>query len=197
MDGGLRLYSNDGKRLYLNGPERAAFLAAARRAPDETRLFCWIMAYTGCRISEALSLSAGSFQVDAEVVAFRSLKKRNKIVFREIPLPSDLVADLRDVFRPMFATACDAPLWHLSRVTAWRRVKHIMYLAGIDGPQDKPERPSPRLWNSCRRAGCAGDYVATLARACGSENNGDLCACCRSGRTADSGADVVMPRLLG
>lgn len=139
MDGGLRLYSNDGKRLYLNGPERAAFLAAARRAPDETRLFCWIMAYTGCRISEALSLSAGSFQVDAEVVAFRSLKKRNKIVFREIPLPSDLVADLRDVFRPMFATACDAPLWHLSRVTAWRRVKHIMDLAGIDGPQANPK----------------------------------------------------------
>jgi len=53
----MRLYDTDGRRLYLNAEERAAFLAAAATAPPKTRLFAETLHCTGCRLSEALELS--------------------------------------------------------------------------------------------------------------------------------------------
>lgn len=134
MDGGLQLYAPDGRRLYLNGSERHAFLEAAQRSPDQTRLLCEVMAYSGCRISEALSLSAQSFQAQTGVVSIQSLKKRNKIVFREIPLPPALVAHIGETF-----AESSSPFWPISRQTAWRHLKHVMMIAGINGPQANPK----------------------------------------------------------
>ncbi|WP_422383295.1 tyrosine-type recombinase/integrase [Roseibium album] len=134
MDGGLQLYAPDGRRLYLNGSERNSFLETARRSPERTRLLCEVMAYSGCRISEALSLSVQSFQVQTGVVSVRSLKKRGKIVFREIPLPPSVVEELHDFFENHTAR-----LWPMSRQTAWRHLKHVMGVAGIDGPQANPK----------------------------------------------------------
>ncbi|MBG6148067.1 integrase [Labrenzia sp. EL_142] len=139
MDGGLQLYAPDGRRLYLNGSERLSFLEAAERSPDRIGLLCRVIAYSGCRLSEALSLTAQSFQVQTGVVSIRSLKKRDKIVFREIPLPQSLVEDLGKVFAAEFAGDQAAPLWSVSRSTAWRHLKHVMSVAGITGPQANPK----------------------------------------------------------
>ena len=52
------LYDRRGHRKYLNSEERAAFLKASEKASREVRTLCYLLAYAGCRISEALALTA-------------------------------------------------------------------------------------------------------------------------------------------
>jgi len=54
----LGLYDARGQRKYLTTAERAAFLTAAEEAPREVRTLCGLLAHTGCRLSEALWLTA-------------------------------------------------------------------------------------------------------------------------------------------
>ena len=58
----MRLFDAAGRRLYFSEDERRAFVAAAAKAPREVRTFCGTLHATGCRISEALALTAG--QID-------------------------------------------------------------------------------------------------------------------------------------
>ena len=73
---GMQLYGQDGERKYLTPGERDDFLTATEAAPREVRTFCACLAYTGCRISEALSLTADRIDLKAGVIVFESLKKR-------------------------------------------------------------------------------------------------------------------------
>ena len=53
------LHDQRGHRKYLTPAERDVFLKAADDAEvREVRTFCATLAYTGCRISEALALIA-------------------------------------------------------------------------------------------------------------------------------------------
>lgn len=83
----MRLFDHDGKRLYLNADERAAFLKAATTFDPEPRTFTEMLAYTGCRISEALEVTPARLDIDDNKAIIRSLKKRRGDVFRLIPLP--------------------------------------------------------------------------------------------------------------
>lgn len=129
------LYAADGRRKYLNLDERRAFLKAAAQQDHATRTLCLTLAYTGCRISEVLSLSLSSVQPVANLIAIRSLKKRGKVVVREIPVPSQLVSAL---LRGRKHDCPDRPLWSFGRTLAWRRVKDVMAKAGISGLQASP-----------------------------------------------------------
>jgi integrase/recombinase XerD len=82
---GLRLYDAQGRRKYLTREERQAFLVAAEKAPRHVRTLCLTLAYTGCRISEALALTAEHIDLKAGVVVLESLKKRRKGVYRAVP----------------------------------------------------------------------------------------------------------------
>jgi hypothetical protein len=53
----MRLHGPAGNRLYLNGEERASFLAVARRQPARDRTLCEGLHWTGCRPSEALEIT--------------------------------------------------------------------------------------------------------------------------------------------
>lgn len=125
------LYTSAGQRKYLTPAERVRFIAAAKACKRaELRALCLMLAYTGCRISEALALTRASIEPEAGFIAFRSLKKRSRaVVVREVPVPADLLNAL-----------CDAPfttwhpaerLWMLSRSRAWQLVKAVMAEAGI------------------------------------------------------------------
>jgi integrase len=128
------LYTAIGERKYLTPAERARFIAAARACPRETlRSFCLTLAYTGCRISEALSLTARSIEPEGGFIAVRSLKKRGgAIVVRQVPVPADLVNLLTQVHDLSPETGA-APLWPWCRSRAWQLVKSIMADAQI-GP---------------------------------------------------------------
>jgi integrase/recombinase XerD len=81
------LFNTAGKRLYLTDSERKKFLAAADDEDRLVRSFCYVLAHTGCRISEALQLHAELVDFAAQAITFESLKKRKRGVYRAVPVP--------------------------------------------------------------------------------------------------------------
>ncbi|HEY1747661.1 MAG TPA: tyrosine-type recombinase/integrase [Xanthobacteraceae bacterium] len=129
----IALFDADGRRKYLCGRELPRFLEAAANADAPTRALCQLLAFTGCRLSEALALTPAQLDVETARVIFRTLKRR-KQMFRAVPVPLALMKALLSL-----GTARDARLWPWSRQTAWRRVKAVMDAAGISGPQAMPK----------------------------------------------------------
>lgn len=140
----MRLYDHRGQRKYLTPAERQAFLLAAEAASGEVWTFCSALAYTGCRISEALALTADRVDIDDGVLVIESLKKRRKGVFRAVPVPPGFL-DTLDLVHAVRAArkrpdrGSQAHLWDWSRATAWRRVCEVMETAGIAGLHATPK----------------------------------------------------------
>jgi len=137
------IYDRTGNRKYLTISERSAFLRAAAEMPAETRSFCMLLAYSGARISEVLSLTSSRVDLAAGLVVFESLKKRRAGMYRGVPLPRDLLAALDQIHN--ISGSRGAPelssglLWPWSRTTAWTRVKDAMARAAVIGPQATPK----------------------------------------------------------
>lgn len=137
------LYDLQGNRKYLTKSERGAFLAAGRLLAPDVRTFCRVLAYTGARISEVLSLTPTRFDFAAKMVIVESLKKRRRGLFRAVPLPAalllelDRVHDLRAAQRD--SARANQKIWPWCRTTAWSRVKDCMSIAVIAGPQATPK----------------------------------------------------------
>lgn len=132
------LFDHSGRRKYLTADERDAFLKAAAQAPQEIRTLCHVLAYTGCRISEALALTVERIDFAGQMIVFESLKKRRRGVFRAVPVPPQLLKELDAVHR-LHSRQGKNTIWALSRLTAWRHIKVIMAAAGIEqGPQASP-----------------------------------------------------------
>ena len=130
------LFDAQGKRLYLTVEERTRFLAAAAKTPREVRTFCMTLAYTGCRPSEALALLPSSIDLTDQAITFETLKKRRSGIFRAVPVPESLIDALDLVHGLREARKGDeGPLWTWARSTAYERVKEVMRVAGIEGPQ--------------------------------------------------------------
>jgi integrase len=87
----MALYAGDGARLYLTSGERAAFLEAAEQADRQDRTLCMTLAYAGCRLSEALALTADRVDLAADLLLFESLKKRRAGIYRAVPVPPSLL----------------------------------------------------------------------------------------------------------
>lgn len=133
------LYETNGHRKYLTAAERDRFLKAAETFRREVRTFCGTLAYSGCRISEALVLTADRVDLAGGGLIFESLKKPRKGVYRAVPVPKalldalDLVHGIREA-QEKKGGGRDVRLWSWSRATASRRVKEVMGAAGITDP---------------------------------------------------------------
>ena len=69
------LFTFDGNRKYLTADEQEKFIAAANdHERAEVRTLCLTLAYTGCRISEALALTADRVDLSDKTIAFQTLK---------------------------------------------------------------------------------------------------------------------------
>lgn len=132
----LSLYSHTGARKYINADERIRFLEAATHFAPHTRALCMVLVYSGCRLSEALALSSLSVQPTAKLLSVRSLKKRNKCIIREIPIPDILIDEFDQVFG---LTATSNAFWSWKRTWAWVQVKRVMAQADIVGLQATPK----------------------------------------------------------
>lgn len=118
------LYGRDGCRKYLTQGERQRLMRAAWLHPDPSAgTFLLVLAYCGCRISEALALRSRDIDAEDGLIAFRSLKKRGESVVREVPIPRYLAAAISAVHGTVDA---DARLWPWSRSCGWRLVKTVM-----------------------------------------------------------------------
>jgi len=132
----LSLYTRAGERKYVNHAERKRVLAVMQRLERERALFSLLLAWTGGRVSEVLAVRANSFQIERNVVALRTLKRR-RLHVREVPIAPGLMAaidrhfGLRDLQRN--PETANKRLWSFCRATAWRFVKDAMLEAGIVG----------------------------------------------------------------
>lgn len=139
---GMSLFTYAGERKYLTDCERKRFIRAlAVLDCPHHRTFCETIYWTGCRPSEALTLSALSVDLSAGMIILRSLKKRGRLKgrhFRPVPVPMAFIERLGDVHGILANQARpdrgeSQRLWTFSRTTGWRLVKTVMEAAGING----------------------------------------------------------------
>lgn len=131
------VFTATGQRKYLTANEIDTFVRTSGNVSPEVQSFCWMMAYTGCRISEALSLTSKSIDFEARLVIIECLKKRRKSVYRAVPLPPALLSLLQrwlGRYQPD-----EAPLWPWSRMTGYRRICTVMDDAGVRGAHATPK----------------------------------------------------------
>ncbi len=140
----MGLHTASGARKYLTAGERDAFLRQAELADRQVRTLCMTLAYAGCRLSEALALTADRVDLAAGVLTLESLKKRRTGVFRAVPVPPallgalDMVHGIRELqTRP--GKGRGQRLWPWSRMTGWRAVHGVMRIARLDGPHASPK----------------------------------------------------------
>jgi integrase/recombinase XerD len=135
---GMQLHTADGTRKYLTAGERDAFLRKADLADRPVRTLCMTLAYAGCRLSEALALTAARVDLAAGVLVFESLKKRRTGVFRSVPVPPTMVHGIRELHARR-AKGRGVRLWPWSRMTGWRAVHAVMQAAGLEGVPASPK----------------------------------------------------------
>jgi integrase/recombinase XerD len=139
----MTLHTVGGARKYLNAAERQRFAAAAETMTPEPRVFCLLLMWSGCRISEALALTPVAIDREAGTVAFITLKRRRTSVVRQVPIPAALINDLTNVFklaqREQDGSLRTVRLWRWSRSTAWRYVKNVMKRAALSGSAAMPK----------------------------------------------------------
>ncbi len=131
------MFDRLGGRKYLNEAERRAYCQAAMIEADKAqRAFCLTLFYTGCRISEALNVTAQGVDLSQKAIVFETLKRRRRGWFRSVPVPDGLVALLGETVAGMDAST---RIWPWSRTTAYRLVKGCMQQAGINGNMASPK----------------------------------------------------------
>ena len=135
----LRLYDEYNRRLYLNTEERLRFIDAARVAETPIKEFALTLAYTGCRISEACNLKAQALQSEARCLSIRSLKKRQKLSVREVPIPAELVNELSGITEVSSEYFWSGPKGPVARISAYRWIKSIMNAAELVGAHACPK----------------------------------------------------------
>lgn len=128
-----QIHDEAGRRKYLSGAERTRFLHASDYLPADMRALCHVLAYSGCRISEALALTVAQLDTERLTLTIKTLKRR-RAVFRVVPVPQATIAMLRGL-----SLDVSGRFWSMHRVTAWRMVKATMRRAGITGPMACPK----------------------------------------------------------
>jgi len=158
----VSLFDSQGNRKYVTPEERQRFYDATGEVSKEWRMFGLMFYYTGCRISEALSLKVKDIDFSSSAVTLNSLKQRRDDVYRQVPLPDSFLRSLDDVFdkiegiqatpkglRHGYAIACLDKGIALNMVQKWMGHKHIQTTAIYANATGKEERKiAAKLWES-------------------------------------------------
>ncbi len=132
------IYDKKGQRKYLTPSERDRFCRAALKLPLDQQTFCLTIAYSGCRISEALQMTGSRIDQEEQGVVIRTLKKRRNDVYRVVPLPIWLLELVQTHYQPMYEYP-ERRLWPWSRAKGWMVIKRVMADAGIAGGHACPK----------------------------------------------------------
>jgi len=133
----MLLFDNRGHRKYLTPDERRRFIVSALTREPDVRAFCIVIAFTGCRLSEALELTPEQADASAREIVIRSLKKRRSNIYRPVPVPQDVLSLV--VEAASRATNPTGRIWPWCRATGWKRVKEVLAAAGIAGAHASPK----------------------------------------------------------
>lgn len=135
----MRIFSEDGERLYINLDERLRFEKTAKDQKRETMTLALVLLFTGCRISEALNLEYRNIDLSDKSINFESLKKRKRGVYRSVPIP-DMLCDYLELVHEV--SRCKKPkqkVWTIARNTAFLQIRKIFKEAGINGKMASPK----------------------------------------------------------
>ena len=132
------LYDQVGNRKYLVRQERLAFVRASVAEGGAVGAFCLMLAFTGARISEVLTLPAERIDASNEAIVFETLKQRKRGVFRAVPVPRRLIDLVTEATAASTRGSC-TNLWPWRRTMAWKHVKRVMGNAGISDALCKPK----------------------------------------------------------
>ncbi len=139
----IMIFDTQGGRKYLTVAEREAFIARAGNLAPAECTFCLTLAYTGARISEVLTLTPLSFDLETGSITIESLKKRQHGVFRAVPVPQFLFDQMENAYqlkdKRHDPQQQNLRIWGWSRTTAWKKVKQPALDAGI-----APIRATPK-----------------------------------------------------
>ena len=139
----MRIFDVKGNRLYCTQEEVALFLKKARERDSNLRTFAETLVYTGCRISEGLSLVPKNVHREGCQITFNSLKKRRGDMYRTVPVPENymdtLIVANKIVERQKVKKKAESRIWTWSRQYAFRLIKELMVDAGI--PEGKHRSP--------------------------------------------------------
>ena len=182
---GMALHTATGARKYLTAGERDAFLRQADVADRPVRTLCMTLAYAGCRLSEALALTADRVDLAAGVLTIESLKKRRTGIYRAVPVPPalletlDMVHGIREA-QSRRGKGRGVQLWPWCRMTGWRAVHAIMPAAGLDGA-GLAQRTAARFRGGRRHRRHPAQPGAEMARPCPAQHHRHLrqCGWCR------------------
>ena len=129
------LITLNGQRKYLDTQEREMFLHSLENLPETERMLCATLFWTGCRISEALALTPDNISVSESMVLIRSLKKRNAIIYRRVPVPHSYLVDM---LQYMSDKRHHPTLFPWKRTQAWQLIKSQMATIDIHGVRASP-----------------------------------------------------------
>lgn len=118
-----QLYAS--QKSFTRAQERA-FCHELRQADEKIRLLCELLYLTGCRLSEALALRLDCIDTDEHLIVFHTLKQRNNLALRAVPVPQAFLRRL-----VLLPTSGGGRFWSFSRWTARRRIKELLHRAGI------------------------------------------------------------------
>src|SRR5680860_367245 len=139
----MRIFDADGNRLYCTQDEVALFLKKARERDSDIRTFAETLVYTGCRISEGLSLTPNGVHRENCQITFNSLKKRRGDKYRSVPVPETYIDTLtvahKIVEKQRTKARAGSKIWTWSRQYAFKLIKELMVDAGI--PEGKHRSP--------------------------------------------------------
>ena len=108
----------------------------------EWRTFAEFLVFTGCRISEALSVRVEHFDFEDNRVAVETLKQRRRGVWRRVPLSKPFILRLgREHAIQQQQRRCegDTYLWPYCRTTAYSKIKQVMFWADLEGASANPK----------------------------------------------------------
>ncbi len=123
------LFATDGTRKYLTSSEIKRFLYHAAKHDAHINLLCQVLAYSGCRLTEALRLTTMSIDLEAQALTFQTLKQRRSNVFRHVPMPNYILRNLLKNAERGGRTR----IWPVHRQTGRRWVQRVMHTADLSG----------------------------------------------------------------
>ena len=140
----MRIFDREGNRLYCTQEEVVSFLKKARERDSNLRTFAETLVYTGCRISEGLSLTPKGVNRESCQITFNSLKKRRGDLYRTVPVPETYIDTLtvaqRIVERQKIKSKAQERIWTWSRQYAFKLIKELMVDANIsEGKHRSPK----------------------------------------------------------
>ena len=148
---------------YFTEEEAAKLVDAAPSYP--TRMAFRIMLRTGLRVSEALALRQVDLRLDQNppIIVVRADSPGNKArKGREVPVPADLVENLRDL-ASFHSKDHYRPMMDISRQRIGQVMKEAAVRSGIDPARAHPPRLPAHLRPQLRAPGRSGPCLAEMA----------------------------------